>query len=793
MKTMNKICVATTLVAALSTTALAQVNTQRIPGGTECGNATDISAQVVLLGQNTYDVILGDNLNPGQTGLDIQPDVRNDDCWIGLNSVANHSVWYKFNATGGQTYTITTNTGVNLFNEDTQVAVWDGCLGVASVIACNDNAEDPCDPSNLTAATSFTATASQTYYIQVDMLGDLQGKFGLLVYQNATQAAINDSPNNATSIQTAYNNLSSQDISNAGNFLYASAQYLPIAAVDNLDTTRTNALKPRPDIAGFVVPNGCDIHVTDFHFDMWYEYQYAGTDALLSVYNTRGDIPFAMQVFIEQLGGSLVYNATNKVFTGISYYDCSSPDGYGNPGGPNDYANGDFNEHPRVQIGPGMQVGDKVFIRVFQLDAISTDDNTTLPLSCQGFTQLVFERLSNNCIGPDGASRDNGTCLDTAQFTLTPNAANMDSLVLNFTGLSNAGMRGGLAQTQGGTNNPGGRQGEPGEFVVNDRSTLNYVNCDTLADTNVNGEQRFNNNNSAFYPFSVYEELRQVYTGDSILLLTSLDHDTRIVGCQSYTNHPFLPQPLCLPGEDFRFRTRPCYYANVGAGGNNIPWTDTVIVTNNGPVQCDTVSAPCGADVRFNFNNFDIHGTLGRTFEAFVVPLDSVGGFGSPISSYFGGSPADPCDTCYGMRSVNFYLPEGNYALVVDGDEGSLVEYDLEMSIEYFIPGTGISCDSYSSAPTQLPRMAQTALKNLSLFPNPGHEFTAVRIQSDFSGPAHYRVYDVRGKMVDSGTWKLEFGSNQKQLNVAHFESGLYMIEIAFRSETHQLKFMKHD
>ena len=754
-----------------------QANTIRVNPGTDCSSAISIDPYVTHLNGNTFTTVIGDNLNPGTSGNDLQPDLNNDNCWIGLNADANHSVWYSFTAQQGRTYTVTSNVGAKTFDTDTQIAIWESCGGLNNaVIACNDNAEDPCDPANLSAATSFTAPSSGTFYIQIDLLGDLQGKFGIIVYENDSQPGRNDFINNAISIQGAYNALAFQNISNAGTSLFSEVKYDSIGSVLNLDEAKVFANYPNQ--SPFNSPTSGCTPISGFIHDRWFSFVGNGQPDWLNVFDIKGELELGIQVFVQSSPGNFLP------------LGCSAPDGNGITG-LNDQAIGSFLNHPRVSL-KDIPSGSNVFVRVYPISPPIATVNS-LPSPCTGFIQLVFEKSGGNCFGPDGVSQDNGTCLDTAAFTLTPEAEDAKDTSMTYAGLSNAYMFGGLSQNQGSTNQPGGRDGEPGEFTYTAGSSVHFANCNSTADSTSELEtSSFPNNNSAFYPFSVYDEIRVVPISPP--LVNNLNATGNVFPNQVVLTNPITGAPILVPGEAVRVIFQACFGINIAHTGNNLPPGNYNLNWSNSPVNCNDLITPCGADVQFRFNNLKYHGINGRTFEAFVVPLDSIGGFGSPIQSYFGTVPNDDCDTCAGMASVNYYLPEGNYALVVDGDEGNLVEFDLEMDIAYFVPGTGISCAGLSPSNIQIRQVNPEELSfnsSLDLFPNPTRGNVQMQCQSDFSGPAHIVIRNTSGLIVHEHTQALEFGDNQWNLNLDHLNPGMYLVELYFRGDMQSIKFMK--
>ncbi|MCE3297286.1 MAG: hypothetical protein K0R65_3000 [Crocinitomicaceae bacterium] len=119
------------------------------------------------------------------------------------------------------------------------------------------------------------------------------------------------------------------------------------------------------------------------------------------------------------------------------------------------------------------------------------------------------------------------------------------------------------------------------------------------------------------------------------------------------------------------------------------PWVTQVgyanNVMNNSAIYQFTVnaSAPCNANVVLEFKDIDYGGTEGNVAQIQVMNGTCVGG----VSAIMTGVTNQPC---LEMRPVGGTLPNGQYYIVVDGQDGQLVGYDLNLSINY----SGIGCSS---------------------------------------------------------------------------------------------------
>ncbi|MGV3630666.1 MAG: hypothetical protein ACO1O6_05655 [Bacteroidota bacterium] len=108
-------------------------------------------------------------------------------------------------------------------------------------------------------------------------------------------------------------------------------------------------------------------------------------------------------------------------------------------------------------------------------------------------------------------------------------------------------------------------------------------------------------------------------------------------------------------------------------------------VMNNSAIYQFTVnaSAPCNANVVLDFRNLDFGGTDGNVAQIQVMNGTCVGGTSAIMTGVTNLS-------CLQMRPVGGTLPNGQYYIVVDGQDGQLVGYDLNLSINY----SGIGCSS---------------------------------------------------------------------------------------------------
>jgi hypothetical protein len=716
--------------------------------GDGCNSATTLTnAYFGQVGHETFTSYKSEN-----TSVDGSESIQ-PSCW---QTAADNSSWFTFQVPKTGFYTITANTGKNALDEDTQIALWDGCGG--DLLACSEDADDDCDGDNFAAAVGFEAEVGEDYLLQIDIFGTTTGNFTFNILESGSATAPkNDNVIAAIGIGTEVSALSSNKTASAGWFMYGSPMFAD--STGDLDTTFGPTYQGPPAACTNPALTSGEVH------DVWFKFTADGTeDFLLSAFNKRGEVFFGLEVF---LGNPLTVGAS---------LGCSVGDGFGVTSGA-DEACGNFFDHPRVRVNPTS--AGVVYIRVYQFPRVAVGATNTLADACYGFFKLAFEQPAN--CGPMSAvygGYDDSDC--KGALTLTPSGVEGKDTILCFE-LSNAGMQGGLSVVQGSTCNTGGRVGEPGEFIVPGGSTIEYGDCDEDNGSIFADPQEYYNNNSVFYNFNVIEDVRVITLEDTLFSVTLFDSIVVIPD-------PAGGDDIAIPDQELVATISLCQEVL----RTNLDGIET------GPLpppldQLCRVKASCGADVKFTFSNMNYSGVNGNTFEAFVVPVLPNGDFGAPVTSYFGGSPDDACDDCWSMRSANFYLPEGDYCLVVDGEDGNIVEMDMCMDIQYLVPGTSISCAGAAS--TTLPRRAvsmfEFGLKPTSIAPNPATNFTNVNFTVPAEGTVVYQMLDLNGRVVQEGSFVANEGNNVRNFNMEGQEAGLYMLNLTYDNYTTSIKLMK--
>lgn len=134
----------------------------RFTDNNNCANATPIPVNGGCVTGSNYGATIegGENTVAG--------------CW---GNAANATVWYSFTTAAAATYFISTDNGIP--NTDTQIKIYSAPCGTSlQQVACN---EDGGSANTLASVASAALAASTTYYVQVDLYGTEIGSFCISV------------------------------------------------------------------------------------------------------------------------------------------------------------------------------------------------------------------------------------------------------------------------------------------------------------------------------------------------------------------------------------------------------------------------------------------------------------------------------------------------------------------------------------------------------------------------------------------------------------------------------------
>ncbi|MFT6844099.1 MAG: hypothetical protein ACJAUV_000270 [Flavobacteriales bacterium] len=699
-----------------------------------------------------------------------------NDCWL---SDADNDVWFEFTTPGTTSdtsyYTISSDNGVGIFDVDMQLALYDDCSGTR--LACS---EDDGDCNTLAAGFTVKLAGATRYYLQADIFGaDNFGKFALTIFENAPP--INDCFLSPVSIQDGYDNLGAKNFNGTGWFVYNNYAYLD-AAFDSANAPTWQSVTGHDGLGV-----GCNSAFSEntlggLRHDVWFKFTYDPDEpALLNLYSKHDCNAYVMEAFTSS--GT---NDCNSASLNLDFLGCSVQDGLASNGDlAVDWAIGDFLNHPRLNLDgfkDDLTGSTDIYIRVFQYTRVLVGDpngETEAPPS-EGLIKFAFERYTNDDLAADSCGV-NTACIATTELN-----AGCDSAGFNFsktfTNLSNANSRGGLSAIEGTTDasSADGRANEATEFVVANGTTRAEFNCDsTLL---ITGGKVLYNNNSSYYRFSV---------GDTI--------DTVVLSDYEEILRVDVPLPDNPVAQSVQVILDLCDGLSVGT--NNDP--PIVTLPPGGLGVCDQgLTTVCGADVSFRFSNLNYCGPNGAVAVFYVVPANDTctDQSRSTVAAAFGELPDNSCDTCLFMGPSSFYLPSGDYYLVVDGDDGSLVNFDLEFNIEYFIPGTvipcGFTCGSTGTKRTLSEDLATKKLADIgfvptTISPQPAENFINIAYNAGKEGMVQYTVVNMTGQTIDQGSFAVNEGEGVKQFDTSDFAPGMYAYTMILDGVRTQFKLMK--
>ena len=292
------------------------------------------------------------------------------------------------------------------------------------------------------------------------------------------------------------------------------------------------------------------------------------------------------------------------------------------------------------------------------------------------------------------------------------------------------------------------------------------------------------NNNSIYCRFSVADTLSTFNPSDfSEILRVTVPIDDDL-------------DPLNVLPQEVQVILDLCDGVTVNPGGIQIPPGGTGVCSQ-------PITTVCGADVSFKFSNLEYCGPNGSVAEFYVVPANDncTGASRGSVAAAFGELPDNSCDGCLEMGPGSFYLPTGDYYLVVDGDAGSLVNFDLELNIEYFIPGTIIPCGlaNCNASGTKRNLVEELQTKKLSeigfvptaIAPNPAKDFVNISYNAGVDGQVYYTVTNMTGQVVSEGGFGVTEGEGMQQISTSDLAPGMYAFTMILDGVRTQFKLMK--
>ena len=80
---------------------------------------------------------------------------------------------------------------------------------------------------------------------------------------------------------------------------------------------------------------------------------------------------------------------------------------------------------------------------------------------------------------------------------------------------------------------------------------------------------------------------------------------------------------------------------------------------------------------------------------------------------------------------------------------------------------------------------------NYNVFPNPSSDIINIELIEGRDVITEYHIYDVNGRLLESGTLDFNQGSQRRQINIQSLLSGSYYIKLTTNGETEVEKIIK--
>ncbi|MFT5970763.1 MAG: hypothetical protein ACI8ZO_001280 [Flavobacteriales bacterium] len=773
-RTSNISAKALSFIAVFFLSSLLSIQAQNsvIQGGSSPSQAMDVSSVLSTTDLKFIEI----------SGFTNSSNIAVPDCW----NIKEKEVWLKFSAISTGDYTFNTNVGTKVFQEDNRIALYKASNGVlGDLLACNEIVNKFCSITE-TSGISYRLTQNQDYFIRLGKNFNSPDLIGLIVYE--IRYPENDCIGNAKDIQVTYNQINTERFVASSWQMYASAQLGLLSNSAFVEDKKANPTYLASTEANDQDENICKSASQSEFKDVWYKFSYnRNKRALVNVYDLRDMGLYGIQVFRKTENFPSNICESNRVTSGLERLGCSAPDGQvANSVGDEDWAKGDFTSHARINLSElGLNNNDEVYLRVYALDGATQN-------SCSEAFQLVFEQTkpSNSVVGSDGVSYDN--IKNSSQNPLNQNSSGADFYGF-YSGLSNAGMRGGLNSTNGATSTITPRKDEIGNYYGQNIAS----SCQDDDSELVEGLQ-FSNNNSALYSFVVENTLK--YGPFDVIDTMSED----IVRDSFFVENTIKSGPFDFPdtSDDFSAFPRTLLRELSGCLGISVDRLITILLDDSkdfllGP--CAGYFTSCSANVTLTLSNIKFGGVPGNTIELVVLP-NIYDNDTDPLlveEPMFISLPTYACSQDKSFTVELPYLSSGGYSIVVDGESGNLTSYDLEFDILYVDPNTDVPCNEASNSNQRVmnPELAISQTEDSSLelkvSPMPIRDVAILEIASHNASVYQLRVWNINGQVVESRSIAVDNGINIIKLDMNAQQAGIYFLELTNADKLEIFKLIK--
>lgn len=714
-----------------------------------------------------------------------------DTCtWVSSNT-PDASVWYTFTTTTAGVYTVSTDNGNNGLEMDAQLKLLEGTCGAFTYVWCNDDAGYE---NGLAPSITAELAASTTYYVLVDGYEQTQGNFCINVYKNETPA--NDCAVNALDITSLMNSISASNP-------FASSAYIfnPLGGLgcDNTDSNN----EPRLDVVGSGDDDCLNVLLTTQGkpgaYGVWFKFTKNNTNpnAWINAFpasTNSGGIEYVASLYsgtptVSNCGDSV------QVVNGLTLIDCSVGDGRNSHGGARDKSKYSSLTQPRLDLS-GLP-DDTYYLRIAQYPRMFIDASMTTVPPEPGIFNLVLEAAPVNGYSVDGISAD--LCSQAIDIGCEDNVPNRN-VDVSYAALTNAGLTGNIWVGNGGTAaiEPDTTKplkmtalaGAQGQFQPDCSGESGAAIIDKVF------------NNKAIYKFYINSAPDTAIAEHASIRDEVIDLLNRICPLRSLVitvpgADPLVVQ-LCDLAVPLANHVTVTVIEQIDAlidslqelGPFGPPLDELLQLAENQLYMLGIPVQTCKANVAVNLTNIATAGTNGNRLFAYVVP--TVCNSSTATAVMAGYTNSDDAKLC--MQSGT--LPNGEYFLVIDGEAQQLLQYDLNLQINYTDALTGLECGTPCSGIRKGSYTTQPIAKSSRFVMNyvrpvPATDYIELSYNSDITGLSSLIVYDMRGRIIHQERMQSSGGNNTKRLDISEWQTGIYLMSIESDGKRIETKFLK--
>lgn len=678
--------------------------------------------------------------------------------------VPTNSVWYKFTPPATGTYTVSCDNGNNALGTNTQLKLFEGSCSTPSLVVCGEDVGPIEQGKNYQAAQlTHTLTGGTVYYIMVDIVGIQTGNFCINVYKNV--APVNDCINQALNITSMISGISSANPFDCSSYIFNASTNTTVHPTEDVvlgDANLCNGLSGSSN--------------NDDHRDVWFKFTLSNTspDVWLSLFQNaykEGELHYGMAVYRGTYTQSGSCPSSSSSISGLTLVDCSSGASYlpNSSGGTTDVGKCSTPINPRIDISNlyADHGGGTYILRIWEYGG-----GEPTP----GIFKLCIEAAPVTGIGIDGLSADR--CIEANNVGCDNDEINQD-FDEAYEDLSNAGMQGSIFVGNGGTACIGPNPDEPLRLIV---SPATMVNCDA----DYAGIVQKNVNNSAIYTFSINNGPVIVHTRNELVEeinglmneLRQLDDDptyqmlldeiqTALDIAADVASEATIQRIFAMLDELEQRNSESAYRIIIDQIRDVLETVEEEISDITDVISKTTI----------RFSNIEVEGTNGAKVLFYVIPAACELNASDALMSGAADCLTDEIELCSETGS----LPNGDYFIIVDGQDGAIARYDMRIIIRH----TTVLGEDIGTICSTLPRKANPVVDAETgnqlmigqLSPMPAQSELIVEYYAGSAGNIELSVIGIDGKLnrIPVPSHK---GMNTYKLDVNGLSSGVYIIQL---------------